>query len=81
MDRLSTNFQYLGASAVRILLPQIIIGTKRSPIAKAIQPLRIYILVKPMVFIHGTKANGTATETAFRRKATPMNASAVSCRF
>lgn len=41
-------------------------------------PLMMYMLESPMVFIQDTIAKGTATEMAFRIKAMPMKASAVS---
>lgn len=53
-------------------------GTYKSATTSAIHPLRMYILVKPMLVIHGTNANGIAMETTLRTKATPTKASAVS---
>lgn len=76
--RLSTSRQYRGASAVRIRFPQMIIGTYRRPMASDMPPLMMYILLRPMLDIHGTRAEGTPTLTALRTKATATKTSAVS---
>lgn len=56
-----------------------IMGMYSRPMAKAMKALVMYMFVRLMVFIQEVREKGTATDTAFRRKATPTKASAVSC--